>query len=121
MKQFLAKGAIIRSLVKTPSRGFYVRNLVQGRVGQTKAFLLASSMMLFGGTSYLLYNQIQSLSLPGAIAEAEPNQEQFKQSIAIKIDPDRHLTLDPMKQTLFVMYDSSNALQKEFMSEVEGK
>jgi hypothetical protein len=121
MKQFLAKGATLRSLVKTPSRGFYVRNFVQRRGGQTKAFLLASSMMLVGGTSYFLYNHMQSLSLADAVAEAESNQEQFKQRIARKIQPDCHLSLDPMKQTLLVMYDSSNALQKEFLSEVEAK
>lgn len=78
-------------------------------------------MMLVGGTSYYLYNHLQSLSLAGAVAEAEPIQEQFKQRIASKIQPDCHLSLDPMKQTLFVMYDSSNALQKEFLSEVEAK
>jgi len=79
MKQFLAKGATLRSLVKTPSRGLYVRNLVHRRFGQqTQAFLLASSMMLVGGTSYFLSSHMHTLSLAGAVAEAEPNQEQFK-------------------------------------------
>ena len=58
-------------------------------------------------------------------AEAEApkgsNQEQFKQRIARKIHRDCHLSLDPKKQTLFIMYDSSNALQKEFMGEIEAK
>ena len=121
MKQFLTKGATLRFLVKTPSRGLYLRNLVHRSFGQTQAFLLASSMMLVGGTSYFLYSHMQNLSLAGAVAEAEPNQEQSKQRIATKIQPDCHLSLDPMKQTLFVMYDSSNALQKEFMYEVEAK
>jgi hypothetical protein len=96
MKQFLTKGATLRSLVKTPTRGLYVRNLVPRSFGQqTHALLLASSMMLVGGTTYFLYSHIQTLSLVGAVAEAEPNQEQFKQRIASKIQPDCHLSLDP--------------------------
>ena len=90
MKQFLTKGTTLRSLMKTPpSRGFYVKNLVQQRSGgggQTKALLMASSIMLVGGTSYFLYTHMQSLSLTGgAVAEAEPSQEQFKQRIARNI------------------------------------
>ena len=96
MKQFLTKGATLRSLVKTPTRGLYVRNLVPRSFGQqTHALLLASSMMLVGGTTYFLYSHLQTLSLAGAVAEAEPNQEQFKQRIASKIQPDCHLSLDP--------------------------
>ena len=94
MKQFLTKGATLRSLVKTPSRGIYVRNLVHRSFGQTQAFLLASSMLV-GGTSYFLYSHLQTPSLAGAVAEAEPNQEQSKQRIASKIQPDFHLGLDP--------------------------
>ena len=84
---------------------------------------MASSMMLVGGTSFLLYNKLHNLELPSraVAAEAEPNQEQFKGRVAKKVHPDCHLSLDPMKQTLFVLYDSSNSLQKEFMSEVEAK
>ena len=96
MKQFLTKGATFRSLVKTPTRGLYVRNLVPRSFGQqTHALLLASSMMLVGGTSYFLYSHLQTSSLAGSVAEAEPNQEQFKQRIASKIQPDCHLSLDP--------------------------
>jgi hypothetical protein len=69
MKQFLTKGATLRSLVKTPSRGLHFRHAVQ-RGGQSRAFLLASSMMLIGGTSYMLYNNFQTFSLT-AVAEAE--------------------------------------------------
>jgi hypothetical protein len=52
-------------------------------------------MMVVGGTTYFLYSHLQTLSLAGAVAEAEPKQEQFKQRIASKIQPDCHLSLDP--------------------------
>ena len=54
-----------------------------------------------------------------SIAEAEVQVN--KERIHTKINPANHLNLDPKRQTVFILYDSRNALHQEFLSEVEAK
>jgi hypothetical protein len=85
--------------------------------------MLTASMMLVGSASYMYYNnKIMAMSTGiSAVAEAEQatQVEKTEGRIQKKIKLDCHLSLDPKRQTLFVIYDSSNALQKEFIGEVE--
>lgn len=82
--------------------------------------LLTASMMLVGSASYMYFNQIDIRQF-STVAEAHEQNPSNQQRIHKKLDLNLHLSLDSKKQTLFVVYDSSNALQKEFMSEVEAK
>jgi hypothetical protein len=77
-------------------------------------------MMLVGSASYMYLNKFNTMSLP-SLAEAHEQNLENQQRLHKKLDLKLQFSLDPKKQILFVVYDSSNALQKEFMNEVEAK
>jgi hypothetical protein len=52
------------------------------------------------------------------LAEAEQLKTKESSRVHKKLSLDCHLSQDSKRQTLFVVYDSANALQKEFMTEV---
>ncbi len=107
-------------------RGLFTQ--ARQQAGKTSGFtskisMLTASMMLVGSASYMYYNKGQ-MSIPTSFTVAEAEQApavKIESRIHKKIKLDCHLSIDPKRQTLFVIYDSSNALQKEFMSEVEAK
>lgn len=82
MKNFLSKGSTLRTLIRNPQRGYHLRSTVQ-RGTHSKALMMVSSMLLVGGSTYLIYNShIFTAAMP---AEAEPASQDHQSRLAHRI------------------------------------